>query len=134
MFNSRGTIASIQKAGRDIAEDQAKANKAVVAALNTVTKWVAKLPPPAAPAASASPTPSPAPALAPALGSQPPEVEALPARRPARQSTKRRAQVDAEDLLQAQILGEIEATRSQSQTTELEPAMGRGKRVKISRK
>ena len=100
MFNSRGTIASIQKAGRDIAADQAKSSKAVVAALNTVAKWVAKLPPPAAP------TPGPAPA------SPTPEVQALPARRPARQGTKRqRAQVEAEDLLQAQILGEIEATR-----------------------
>jgi len=44
--------------------------------------------------------------------------------------------VDAEDLLQAQILGEIEATRSQSQTIEPEPepVMGRGKKVKIGKK
>jgi hypothetical protein len=42
--------------------------------------------------------------------------------------------VEAEDLLQAQILGEIEATRPQSQTIELEPVMGRGKRVKVSKK
>ena len=54
MFNGRGTIASIQKAGRDIAADQEKANKAVVAALNTVAKWVAKLPLLAAPTALAS--------------------------------------------------------------------------------
>jgi hypothetical protein len=38
LFNSRGTIASIQKAGRDIAADQEKADKAVVAVLNTVAK------------------------------------------------------------------------------------------------
>jgi hypothetical protein len=38
--------------------------------------------------------------------------------------------VDAEDLVQAQIMGEIEATQSQT----AEPAMGRGKRVKTSRK
>jgi hypothetical protein len=56
LFNGRSTIASIQKAGRDIAADQEKADKAVVAALNTVAKWVAKLPLLAAPAASASPT------------------------------------------------------------------------------
>ena len=94
LFNGRGTIASIQKAGRDIAADQEKADKAVVAALNTVAKWVAKLPLPATPTASASPTPGPTPA------SPTPEVQALPAWRPARHSTKRqRAQVEAEDLL-----------------------------------
>jgi len=38
LFNSRGTLASIQKAGRDIEADQAKANKHVVKALETVTK------------------------------------------------------------------------------------------------
>jgi hypothetical protein len=134
LFNGRGTIASIQKAGRDIAADQEKADKAVVAALNTVAKWVAKLPLPAAPAASASPTPGPAPA-SPTPASPTPEVQALPARRPARHGTKRqRAQVEAEDLLQAQILGEIEATRPQSQAIEPEPVMGRRKRVKVSRK
>jgi hypothetical protein len=78
LFDSRGTIASIQKAGHDIAVGQAKASKSVVAALNTIAKWVAKLPPPAAPAAPAAPTPGPAPA------SPTPEVQALLARRPAR--------------------------------------------------
>jgi hypothetical protein len=37
-FNSRGTVALVQKPGRDIIADQAKANKAVAAALNTVAK------------------------------------------------------------------------------------------------
>jgi len=47
----------------------------------------------------------------------------------ARQGTKRRqAQVDAEDLVQAQILGEIAAIQL------VEPVLGRGKRVRISRK
>ena len=45
LFNGRGTIASIQKASRDIEANQEKANKAVVTALDTVAKWVAKLPP-----------------------------------------------------------------------------------------
>jgi len=106
----------------------------VVAALNTVAKWVAKLPLPAAPAASASPTPGPA-LASPTSASPTAEVQALPARRPARHGTKRqRAQVEAEDLLQAQILGEIEATRPQSQAIEPEPVMGRRKRDKVSRK
>jgi hypothetical protein len=37
-FNNRSTLASIQKAGRDIEADQAKANKHVVEALKTVAK------------------------------------------------------------------------------------------------
>jgi hypothetical protein len=117
LFNSRGSITSIQKLGRDVEADRVKADKAVVTALETVAKWVAKLLPPA------SPTPRPAPP------SPTPEVEALPARRPARDSTKRRqAQVDVDDLVQAQILGEIDTIQS------IEPALGRGKRVKISKK
>jgi hypothetical protein len=42
--------------------------------------------------------------------------------------------VDAEDLVQAQILGEIEATQSQTikPEPELEPVLRRGKRVKTS--
>jgi hypothetical protein len=92
LFNGRSTIALIQKLGRDINADQAKANKAVVVALNTVAKWVAKLPPAALELAL-----EPAPASSPT-----PEAEVLPQRRPARQGTKRRqAQVDAEDLVQA---------------------------------
>ena len=83
LFNSRGTIASIQKAGRDIAADQAKADQAVVAALNTVTKRVAKLPPPAAPVPASAPTPEPASA------SPTPEAETLPARRLTKQGSKR---------------------------------------------
>jgi hypothetical protein len=58
-------------------------------------------------------------------------IEALPARRPTRQGTRRRqALVDVEDQdqVQAQILGEVEAIHP------IELAMGRGKRVKISRK
>jgi len=52
---------------------------------------------------------SPTPGLA--LASPTPEFEALPRQRGPRQGTKRqRRQVDAEDLLQAQILGEIDAT------------------------
>jgi hypothetical protein len=87
----------------------------VVAALNTVAKWVAKLPALAAlEPASASPTLKPA-LASPTPASPTPEIQALPARRPTWQGTKRqRAQVEAEDLLQAQILGEIEATRPQS--------------------
>jgi hypothetical protein len=38
LSNSRGTLASIQKAGRDIEADQAKANKHMVEALQTVAK------------------------------------------------------------------------------------------------
>lgn len=90
LFNSRGTIAFIQKAGRDIEADQAKANKAVVKALDTVAKWVAKLPPVE---------------VSPAL-----EVEAIPRhQRPQRQGTKRRAGAAQIDLVEAQILGEFEA-------------------------
>ena len=72
----------------------------MVEALNAVAKWVAKLPAPAL-------APAPAPALPPAspiagpssaLGSPIPEVDALPARRPTRQGTRRRrALVDVED-------------------------------------
>ena len=94
LFNGSRHYCVNLEAGRDIAADQAKADKAVVAALNTVAKWVAKPPPPAARAplgpaqelASASPTPGPSPAPAP--GSPTLEVAALPVRRPARQSTK----------------------------------------------
>jgi hypothetical protein len=70
----------------------------------------------------------------PALGSPAPEVQVIPRRgfregRSPRQGTKRRqAQVDAEDLVQAQILGEIAAIQL------VEPVLGRGKRVRISRK
>jgi hypothetical protein len=45
LFNNRGSIASIQKANRDIEADKVKANKAVAEALESVAKWVAKLPP-----------------------------------------------------------------------------------------
>jgi hypothetical protein len=110
-FNSRGTVASVQKPGRDIIADQAKANKAVAAALNTVAEWVAKLP------ALAVLEPE-LPLLSPT-----PEVEVLPARRPTQGNKRRRVQVDSEDLLQAQILGEMAAT---------EPTLGQGKRVRIS--
>jgi hypothetical protein len=51
-------LASIQKAGHDIAAGQAKANKLVAEALDNLAKWVAKLPPalaPATPATSATP-------------------------------------------------------------------------------
>jgi hypothetical protein len=77
---------------------------------------VAKLPAlaalePALKPASASPTLRLAPA-SPTPASLTLEIQALPARRPTWQGTKRqRAQVEAEDLLQAQILSEIEATR-----------------------
>ena len=37
-FNSRGTVASVQKPGRDIIANEARANKAVAAALNTVAE------------------------------------------------------------------------------------------------
>jgi hypothetical protein len=36
LFNGRGTLASIQKAGRDIEADQAKANEHVVEALASI--------------------------------------------------------------------------------------------------
>jgi hypothetical protein len=91
----------------------------VVVALETVAKWVAKLPPPA------SPTPGPAPAT------PTPEAEVLPTRQSVRQGTKRRrVQVDADavEAVEAQILGEIEAIQT------IEPMLGRGKRTKISKK
>jgi hypothetical protein len=129
LFNGRGTLASIQKAGRDIAADQIKANKLVVEALDSVAKWVAKLPPvpPATPAPRAAPV-SPVPELAPA--SPTPEAEALPPRRGPRQGTKRRqAQVvESDSGVEAQILCEIEAIQT------VEPVLGRGKRVKRSTK
>jgi hypothetical protein len=129
LFNGRGTLASIQKAGRDIAADQVKANKLVVEALDSVAKWVAKLPPvpPATPAPRAAPV-SPAPELAPA--SPTPEAEALPPRRGPRQGTKRtQAQVvESDSGVEAQILCEIEAIQT------VEPVLGRGKRVKRSTK
>jgi hypothetical protein len=94
----------------------------VVEVLETVAKWIAKLPPaplatPALQAALALPVPGlrarPAPgspALGSlALGSPAPEVQVIPRRgfregRGPRQGTKRRqAQVNAEDLVQAQI-------------------------------
>jgi len=94
-FNNRGTLASTQKAGRDIEADQAKANKHVVEALETVAKWVAKLPPAplATPALQAAPG-----SLAPgslASGSLAPEVQVIPRRgfregRGPKQGTKRR--------------------------------------------
>jgi hypothetical protein len=37
-FNSRGTVASVQKPGRDIIANQTKADKAVVTVLSTVAK------------------------------------------------------------------------------------------------
>jgi hypothetical protein len=76
--------------------------------LDTVAKWVAKLLLVAPePALELAPVSSPTPRLALALTL---EVEVLPRQRLARQSTKRRqAQVNAEDLVQAKILGEIEA-------------------------
>jgi hypothetical protein len=37
-FNRRSTVTSVQKPGRDIIANQAKANKAVVAALKTVAE------------------------------------------------------------------------------------------------
>jgi hypothetical protein len=53
----------------------------------------------------------------------------IPRRRGIRQGTKRwHTQVDAEDLLQAQILGDTAAIET------VEPALGRGKRVNISKK
>ena len=70
---------------------------------------------------------SPNPDLAPASPS--PEVEQFPRRLPARQGTKQQhMQVDADvvdSAVDAQILGEIAAVT---------PALGRGKRVRISRK
>jgi hypothetical protein len=87
LFNGRGTLASIQKAGRDIVADQAKADKLVVEALDSVAKWVAKLP--LAPLETPAPRAAPA-SLVPELGpaSPTPEVEALPPRRGPRQGTK----------------------------------------------
>jgi hypothetical protein len=73
--------------------------------------------------------PAPASALGPAPVSPTPEVKALPRRRSARQGTKQRQrEVDIKYLVQSQILGEIEAIQA------IEPAMGRGKRVKVSKK
>ena len=84
-------------------------------ALETVAKWVAKLP--------ENQHPNPAPA------SPSPKVEPFPVWQPAKRGTKRRrAEVDAEDAVGAQIMGEIEAIQAS------EPVLGRGKRVKISRK
>jgi hypothetical protein len=57
LFNNRGTLASVQKANRDVQADQAKANKLVVEALNSVAFWVAKLP---APGPALGPVPGPA--------------------------------------------------------------------------
>jgi hypothetical protein len=98
----------------------------VVEALETVAKWVAKLPPlaiPAPRAASISPVPGPV------LASPTPEVEVIPRRRGPKQGTKRgRRQMEVEDQVQAQILGEIEAIQL------VEPVLGRGKRVRISKK
>jgi hypothetical protein len=112
-FNSRGTIASVQKSGRNIEADQVKADKAVVDALETVARWVAKLPALVLPPRPAS--------VSPVL-----EVEALPAQQTVRRGTKQRiAQVHTEDLLQAQILGEM---------APVAPALGRGKWVRISRR
>ena len=95
LFNSRGTVASIQKKGRDVQANQVKANKAVIEALNTVVLWVAKLPLVAnLLAALVSPDPV-------AQVSPTPEVEAIRRRRGPKQGIKRRrTQVDAEDLLQ----------------------------------
>jgi hypothetical protein len=110
-----------------------------VEALETVAKWVAKLPlaPLATPALQAAPGSlapgSPAPG-SPASGSPAPEVQVIPRRgfregRGPKQGTKRRqAQVNAEDLVQAQIQGEIAAIQL------VELVLGRGKRVRISRK
>jgi hypothetical protein len=101
----------------------------VVEALDSVAKWVAKLPlvPPATPALRAA-LASPVPKLALALPT--PEAEALPLQRGPRQGTKRQQTqvVESDGAVEAQILGEIKAI----QTTE--PALGRGKRAKRSRK
>jgi hypothetical protein len=76
---------------------------------------------------------SPAPG-SPASGSPAPEVQVIPRRgfregRGPKQGTKRRqVQVNAEDLVQAQIQGEIAAIQL------VEPVLGHGKRVRISRK
>jgi hypothetical protein len=90
-------------------------------------------PVPGSPALGSPALGSPAPG-SPALGSPALEVQVIPRRsfregRGPRQGTKRRqAHVNAEDLVQAQILGEIEAIQL------VEPVLGRGKRVRISRK
>jgi hypothetical protein len=116
-FNSRGTVAPVQKPGCDIIANQAKADKAdkaVVTALSTVAKWVAQLLGPALAV--------PEPELLPLSPSS--EVEVLPAWRLTKQRTKQsQVQVNTEDLLQAQILGEIAAVR---------PTLGWGKRVRIN--
>ena len=108
----------------------------MVEALNSVAFWVAKLPAPGPalgpvprPASEPALEPVPGPASEPASVSLAPELEVLHRRRGPKQGTKRRqAQVDAEDLLQAQILGENVAIRP------VEPVLGRGKRVKITKK
>jgi hypothetical protein len=101
----------------------------VVEALETVAKWVAKLPP----ALQAPLALQAAPLVPVPLASLSLEVDVIPRRGGLRQGTKRlREQVNAEDLVQAQILGEIEA--SQSHIIEPEPVLGRGKRVKRSTK
>jgi hypothetical protein len=92
LFNNRGTLASIQKAGRDIEADQAKANKLVVEALDTVAKWVAKLP--IALLITPAPGLAPRPALGLAYTSPTPEVEVLPLQRGPRQGTKPSDNVD----------------------------------------
>ena len=128
---SNSSAPNPSRGGRDIEADQAKANKLVLEALETVAKWVAKLP--LAPLETPAPRAAPA-SLVPELGpaSPTPEVEALPPRRGPRQGTKRRqaqAQVVAsDDAVEAQILGEIEAIQT------VEPVLGRGKRAKTSRK
>jgi hypothetical protein len=109
----------------------------VVEVLVIVAKWVAKLPPvllatPALQAALALPVPSLR--ARPAPGSPAPKVQIIPRQgfkegRGLRQGTKQcQAQVDVEDLVQAQILGEIAAIQL------VEPVLGRGKRVRISKK
>ena len=77
----------------------------------------------APPAASISPVPGPVPA------SPTPEVEVMPRRRGPKQGTKRgRRQIEVEDQVQAQIIGKVEAIQL------VEPVLGRGKRVRISKK
>jgi hypothetical protein len=86
-------------------------------------------------AAPASPVPEPAPASLvpePAPASPTPEVQVIPRQsfrqgRGPKQGTKRR-RTQMENQVQAQILGEIEAIQL------VEPVLGRGKRVRISRK
>ena len=96
----------------------------MVEALNSVAFWVAKLP---APGPALGPVPGPA--LEPASVSLALELEVLHYQRGPKQGTKRRqAQVDAKDLLQAQILSENVAIRP------VEPVLGHRKRVKITKK